>query len=52
MSTFDKLKNWALHTSDISELRNAFIEVIANTRVNLKDVYYDHKKSIDKTIKY
>lgn len=50
MTTFEKLENWALHTNDISELRNAFIEVIANNRVNEIDIYNDHKKSIDKTM--
>lgn len=49
MTTFEKLENWALHTKDIESLRNAFIEVIANNKVNLADVYNDHKKSIDKT---
>ena len=49
MTTFEKLENWALHTNDISELRNAFIEVIANNKVNEIDIYNDHKKSIDKT---
>lgn len=49
MTTFEKLENWALYTEDVAELRNAFIEVIANNKVDLEDVYFVHKKSIDKT---
>lgn len=49
MTTFEKLENWAENTNDIAELRNAFIEVISNNKVNEIDVYNDHKKSIDKT---
>lgn len=49
MTTFEKLVKWALHTNDIDELRSAFIEVIANNKVNHEDVYNDHKRSVEKT---
>lgn len=49
MTTFEKLENWAENTKDISELRNAFIELMANNVVNLENVYNDHKKSVDRT---
>jgi hypothetical protein len=50
MTIYEKLELWAENTNDINNLRNAFIEVISNNKVNLDGLYNDHKKSIEREV--
>ena len=50
MTTYEKLELWAENTNEINFLRDAFIEVISNNKVNLDEVYNDHKSSIEREV--